>query len=295
MLPPDAVRYGTTDVIVQDLRIDAEVIRFVREVWYVPRTQTTLTAPLPTGYHGAFGPTLRALVLALGYGANVSQPALRTFLRDVGVQIGTGTLARMLLDPDGQWADEAAAIHQAGLASGTWVASDQTATRVDGQNEVCHVVGNTWFTSYHTRPGGTRQDGLAVLWGQDVVCRLNAESRAWLEATSLPPALRTRLWAALPWERDRTAAALQQHLTAAGVTLNPQQQQPVGDALAVAAYHAQTQVPILGWLLSDDAAVYDHLTDTHALGWVHDGRHDAKLAPRVLHHQAVLAAFGTDY
>jgi len=171
-LPADAVRHGTTDVVVQDLRIAAEVIRFVREVWYVPSTQTTITAPLPVGYHGAFGPTLRALVLALGHAANVSQPALLTFLRDVGVQIGTGTLARMLLDPDGRWAEEAATMQQTGLATGSWVASDQTATRVDGQNAVCHVVGNALFTSYHTRPGGTRQDVLAVLWEQELVFRV---------------------------------------------------------------------------------------------------------------------------
>jgi hypothetical protein len=42
-----------------------------------------------------------------------------------------------------------------------------------------------------------------------------------------------------------TAADLQQHLTTAKLTLNRQQPQ-VKDALAVAAYHAQTQVPVLG-------------------------------------------------
>lgn len=288
-LPPDAVRHGTTEVIVQDLRIEAEVIRFVREVWYCPRTRTTITAPLPPGYHGGFSPAIRALVLSLGHGANVSQPALLTFLRDVGVQIGAGTLARMLLDADGAWAAEAADIHTTGLASGDWVASDQTATRVDGQNEVCHVVGNTLFTSYHTRPGGTRQDVLAVLWGQELRYRLNDEAATWLRATSLPHTLCTRILAALPWDADLTAAELAEHLATAGIRLSRQQLQQVGDALAVAAYHAQTETPILGWLLSDDAAVYDHLTDTHAQCWVHDGRHYAKLAPRVPHHQALLA------
>ncbi|MFZ4849305.1 MAG: hypothetical protein ACOYL7_09275 [Caldilinea sp.] len=84
-LPPDAVRHGTTDSIVQRLRINVEVVRFVREVWYVPSTNTTLTAPLPPGYRGGFCPTIHALVPALGHGANVSQPALLTFLRDVGL------------------------------------------------------------------------------------------------------------------------------------------------------------------------------------------------------------------
>ena len=185
-LPPDAVRHGTTDSIVQRLRIDVEVVRFVREVWYVPSTKTCITAPLPPGYRGEFCPTTHTIVPALGHRANVSQPALLRFLRDVGLKIGTGTVARMLLDPGGRWADEAAAIHQTGLATGSWIATDQTSTRVDGQNEVCHVVGHAWFTSYHTRPGGTRQDVLAVIWGQELRYRLTDESLAWRQARSLP-------------------------------------------------------------------------------------------------------------
>ena len=77
--------------------------------------------------------------------------------------------------------------------------------------------------------------------------------------------------------------------------LNTQQRQQVGDALAIAAYHAQADVPIVRLLLSDDAAVFHGITDAHALCWVHDGRHYAKLAPVVAQHQAVLAEFRRDY
>lgn len=92
-------------------------------------------------------------------------------------------------------------------------------------------------------------------WGQDLRYRLNDESTAWLQASSLPHTLFRRLQQALPSETDMTAAAFQQHLLIAGIRLNRQQQRQVRDALAVAACHAQTQVPVLGWLLSDDAAV----------------------------------------
>ena len=92
----DAVRHGTTDSIVQCLRINVEVVRFVRELWYVPSANTTLTAPLPPGYRGGFCPTIQSIIPALGHGANVSQPALLRFLRDIGLTIGTGTVARML-------------------------------------------------------------------------------------------------------------------------------------------------------------------------------------------------------
>lgn len=294
-LPVGAIRSGTTDTLVQDLLLQPEVIRFVREVWFVPSTGQTITAPLPTGYCGAFGPHIYALALALGHGATVSQPALLTFFQDAGIAIGVGTLARWLRDARGTWRTEAHAIQQAGLASSAWQASDQTPTRVDGQNETCHVLGNALYTVYHTRPGGTRQDVLAVLWGQAPLFRLNRDACDWLAATTLSQTLQARLPQVLPWETDLTAAELSAALTDAGLTLSAQQRQQVWDALAIAAYHAQTLVPVVRQLLSDDAAVYHLIADAHALCWVHDGRHYAKLAPVVPHHQALLAAFRRDY
>lgn len=294
-LPAEAVRHGTSEVLVQDLLLTTEVIRFVREVWLLPSTGQTITAPLPDGYQGAFGPHIQALAVALGHGALVSQPSLLTFFQDAGVQIGAGTLSRWLADQDGRARSEAVAIQQAGLASSTWHATDQTATRVAGHNSTCHVLGNWLYTVYHTRAGGSRQDVLAVLWGQQPRFRLNADALAWLSASSLRRSLLAELCAALPWEQELSEAALREQLRAAAVVLGPQQQQQVCDALAIAAYHAQTEMPIVRQLLSDDAAVYHLLTDAQALCWVHDGRHYAKLSPVVREHQRVLAAFRKDY
>jgi hypothetical protein len=294
-LPPDAVRHGTRDLIIQDLRLIPDVIRFVRDVWYVPSLGITITAPLPQGYRGAFGPHIRALTLTLGHAANVSQPCLANFFHDAGILIGTGTIARWLRDHDDVWRDEAVAIHQAGLASTTWQATDQTPTRVEGQNATCHVLGNACFTVYQTRPAGTRQDVLAVLWGQEPRFRLDDDALAWLAASSIRRSLLTTLPQVLPWATDLTAADLTARLDAAEVELADQQRQQVWDALAIAAYHAQTDVPIVRLLLSDDASVYHLLTDAHALCWVHDGRHYTKLTPIVPQHQALLAEFRRDY
>ena len=144
MLPPDAIRSGTTEVIVQDLLLQPDIIQFVREVWYVPSTGETITARLPAGYHGEFGPHIQALTLTLGHGANVSQPSLLTFFQDAGIAIGAGSIARWLRDQRQTWLLDAQLIHQAGLGSGDWQASDQTSTRLDGQNQTCHVLGNRY-------------------------------------------------------------------------------------------------------------------------------------------------------
>lgn len=294
-LPSDAVRHGTRDLVLQDLRLVPDVIRFVREVWDVPSLGITIIAPLPDGYRGAFGPHIRALTIALGHGATVSQPSLQTLFHDAGIQIGAGTIARWLRDHEGTWHAEAVAIHQAGLASSAWQATDQTPTRVEGQNATCHVLGNPHYTVYQTRPSGTRQDVLAVLWGQNPLFRLDDDALAWLSATTIRRGLLTTLQHVLPRASDLTADDLAARLEAAGVVLSAQQRQQVWDALAIAAYHAQTRVPIVRVLLSDDATVYHLLTDQHALCWVHDGRHYTKLTPLVPLHQAALAAFRKDY
>jgi hypothetical protein len=157
------------------------------------------------------------------------------------------------------------------------------------------VLGNQLFTVYQTRPGGTRQDVLAVLWGREPLLRLNDDALEWLAASTLNPRLVARIQAALPWAQDLAAYEVSSRLASAGISLGLQQRQQVWDALAVAAYHAQDAVPIIRQLLSDDAAVNHLITDEHALCWVHDWRHYAKLRPVVPTHQQQLADFGTEY
>jgi hypothetical protein len=136
---------------------------------------------------------------------------------------------------------------------------------------------------------------LAVLWGHEPSFRLNEDALAWLAQTRLSATVQARLLALLPWDSALSAAELASRLSDGALHLNTQQRQQVWDALAIAAYHAQTDVPIVRQLLSDDAAVYHGLTDRHALCWVLDGRHYSKLAPVIVHHQVLLAEFRRDY
>jgi len=55
---------GYEDILVRDLHVSAEVIRYRRERWLLPSGETVL-AGLPAGIVGGFGPELRRLVLAL--------------------------------------------------------------------------------------------------------------------------------------------------------------------------------------------------------------------------------------
>jgi hypothetical protein len=58
-LPADAVKKGHEAVVVQDLVIHTDSVRFLREKWHSPSTSKTYLAELPAGYDGQFGPGLR--------------------------------------------------------------------------------------------------------------------------------------------------------------------------------------------------------------------------------------------
>jgi DNA-directed RNA polymerase subunit H (RpoH/RPB5) len=73
--------------------------------------------------------------------------------------------------------------------------------------------------------------------------------------------------------------------------LGKQQLARVKEALAIAYYHVQTNMPIVDILICDDAPQFKLLTDELGLCWVHDGRHYKKINPYLEHNQLKLDDF----
>ena len=55
-LPPDVIFKGYQDVIVQDIVIRTDNLRFKKAIYYSPSFKKTFIASLPAGYTGEFGP-----------------------------------------------------------------------------------------------------------------------------------------------------------------------------------------------------------------------------------------------
>ena len=294
-LPPDARFKGYADVVVQDVIVRADTIRFRRETYYSPTTRRTYRAELPAGYQGQFGPGLKALVLALGYAGLMSEAAILTLLRGVGVQISAGQVSHLLIKGQGEFHAEKAAVYEAGLRSSPWQHSDDTATRVNGQNWHCHVMDNPLYTAYFTRPRKDRLTVLDVLRGcAPRTFRVNEEALSYLATLGVPPAV-TDVVAGWPRDQDLPAPTVEELLAAELPRLGDSHRRWVREALAVAAYQAQTTWPVVRALACDDAPQFKGLTEEIALCWVHEGRHYKKLMPCLAYHERLLRRFRTRF
>ena len=291
-LPADAVFKGYEDVVVQDLVIQTDNVQFRKEKYYSPSQKRTYLAPLPSGYHGQFGPGVKAWVLDLYFSGRMSEPKILEVLHTAGMQISAGQLSDMLIKDQGLFHAESAAVVQAGLSSSAWHHLDSTGTRVNGHNQHCHVLCNSLYTAYCTLPSKDRMSMLRVLeGGADPVFRYNDLAAQLMEGLAITDKWRSLLPTLLPHDQDLTEKELDEvldvHLPKLGVNLRKR----VKEALAIAAYRTQSTYPVARLLLCDDASQFNWLTEELALCWIHEYRHYKTLIPRFTHHGALLQEF----
>ena len=252
-------------------------------------------AELPDGYEGEFGPGIKALVISLYYGSNMTQSKLLEFLGDIGISMSAGYLSNLLIKNHLDFHTEKSEVYEAGLTSSPWQHFDQTTARVAGVNYTTNIVCNPIYTVYFTTE---KKDRLTVLKGlqnqQELQFLLNPFTYGLLETFQIPQKIQNSL-KLLPQETKFSDlefnALLEHHLP----KLGSQQRTRVMDAAAIAFYHHQTDWPVVQALVCDDAPQFKLLTAELALCWVHEGRHYKKLSPVVAYHQKLLDQFLTSF
>lgn len=294
-LPPDAAFQGYREVVIQDLVLRTDNVRFRQEVYHAASTGQTYLAPLPAGYTGEFGPGIKALIIVWYFACQMSEPKIRELCGHAGVAISDGQVSNLLIKKQQQFHAESDAVYVAGLRSSPWQQIDDTATRVNGQNQHCQLVCNPLYTAYRTTEAKDRLSVIDVLRnGRPRIFVLNAEALGYLERLGLSQVMRQRL-THLPRDQVLDAAQFQALLDEHLPTLGPQQRTWIVEATLVAAYHAEAGWPVVRLLVCDDAPQFKWITDEVALCWVHDGRHYKKLAPVLEPHRAAVATFLKDY
>jgi hypothetical protein len=230
--------------------------------------------------------------LALYFGTGTSEPKIQEFFENVGIHISAGEISNLLIKKQESFHAEKDAVYEAGLQSSPFQQTDDTVTRVDGQNQHCHVMCNPVYTAYHTRPTKERLSVLDVLRnGRQRIFRLNDEALGYLE--------RQLRWSKARWgtlqswvaEQDLDESSFLERLDAELPGLGKQHRKALIDAAAVAAYHAETDFPVVRALICDDAPQFNWLGQEMMLCWVHEGRPYKKLTPVITLHRELLDDF----
>lgn len=290
-LPSDARFKGYVDVIVQDIVIKLDNVLFRKEKYYSPSTGKTYLAKLPCGYEGEFGPGVKAFGLDMYFEVGASEPKILGFLHRVGLSISKGKLSDLLIEGQGVFHNESDAVYQSGLQSTNYQQSDSTLTRVNGQNQNCHIVCNPFYSVYRTLAHKDRMSVLDVLRnGRERKFRLNQTALDCLINVQLSQATRQTLTACCS-ELEMDAEKFQEQLAFLLPKLGRQQSKEIIDAAAIAAYWAETDWPVIENLVCDDAPHYNKLTRRMMLCWVHEGRPYKKLNPVVPLHRRLLDDF----
>ena len=294
-LPADAEFKGYEDSVVQDVVLRTDNVLFHKEKYYSPSERRTYLAPLPLGYDGQFGPGIKALALVQYFACNVAEPKILEFFANVGIHLSAGELSNWLIKDWPELHAEKAAIYEAGLRSSPWQHLDDTATRVNGQNEHCHVVCNPLYTAYFTTAHKDRLTIVDVLRNLGArTFRINAETIALLRSFGVAQCTVRRVQD-LPHDQDWQEAAFTALLDERLPTLGAQARSRILEAAAVAAYHAQLEFPVVKLLLCDDAPQFNWVTAQLALCWIHEGRHYKKLTPSSAPFRSALADFSQQF
>lgn len=295
-LPADVQFKGYEEVVVQDLDIRPETIRFRKEKYYSKSQHRSYLAPLPAGYQGQFGPKVKAWVLTLYYADGMSEPKILEFLHTAGLSMSAGQLSALLIKEQEPFHQERAEVLRAGLESTSYQHLDSTSTRLCGQQQQCHLLCNQWYTAYQTLPAKDRLTMLRVLQaGAEPELVWNEQALSLLRALNVSEYWCDRLPRLLVPDQCYSQAQLEEvlrpHLPKGGEQLR----RNLKEAMAIAHYRSQRNVPIITTLVCDDAAAFRHLTEHRALCWVHEYRHYKKLTPRFLVHADLLKRFATAF
>ena len=278
---------GYEEVLVQDLRIEVDVVLYRRERWETPGG-IRIVAPMPAGIMGGFGPGLRRFVLASHAQGQVTSERLTALLNGMGLAISKRQVVRFLSQGLEGLEGEDQAVLEAGLETARWITVDDTAARHANTDMFTTQLGDDRFAVFRTGPCKSRRRFLSVLQcgRQDYV--VEEAALAYMRQLHLSGSLVERL-AAHPDRRFTGEEDWRAHLKALGfdeLTIMPD---PVKVATEGALWGAVNEQGLVKdtVIVSDGAGQF--CVADHALCWVHAERLVYKLEPTNLAHRKAVA------
>ena len=292
-LPDDLQFKGYEDVVIQDLIIKTDNVKYRREVYYSPSQKKTYLGELPTDVRGQgqFGPGIRSLIPILKTEGGMSEKRLLGFFQNFDIEISPAYISQHWTGGYELFHQEKSDLYRAGIAASDYIQIDDTSARVNGVNHYCQVVCSPLFTGYFTTANKDRLSVLSVLTNFSPQHYLYDEHAIeLLDAFGLSAKARAAIDAVLQPDLVMTEDEfIDKFIEIDG--LGKRSGVHLAEACAIAYYQQQTDFPVVNILMADDAPQFKLISKYLCLCWIHDGRHYKKLMPIVPIHQDALSDF----
>lgn len=296
-LPDDLVFKCYEDMVIQDIIIRTDNVKYRREVYYSPSQHKSYLGELPEEVRGQgeFGVGIRTLIPFFKTECHMSEKRIWGFFNNFGIKVSATYISQQWTGGYELFHQEKSDIYRSGIMHSDYAQIDDTSARVNGVNQYCQIVCSPLFTAYFTTPNKDRLTVLGVLTDSAPLHYLyNPQAQTLLDTFKLTDKARVVIDAQLPPDIVMTETEFKAHLTCLD-TLSARQSVHLSEACAIAYYQQQTEFPVIETLLADDAPQFKLITRHLALCWVHDGRHYKKLKPFVPIHQRALTDFRSLY
>ena len=275
---PEGSRFkGYETLLVRDLALSAEVLRYRRERWVTPSGHP-IVAPVPAGIVGGYGANLRRFCLVMHTQGQVTTERLTAILNGIGVEISKRQVVRLLTSNLEPFAEEDEQVLRAGLMSAPFITVDDTSARHAQREGVTTHIGGERFTAFRTGCSKSRQTFLSLLRAGHEDYVINEEALRYMRERGLAGPVIDRLMAH-PARSFPNQAAWLAHLSVLGIDTLNVTPSPVTVASEGALWGAIRHHGLLGKavIVSDDAGQFR--VGTHALCWVHAERLVHTLVP----------------
>jgi len=298
-LPADAEFKGHQEYVVQEIIIKTDNVKYLREVYWSYSEEKTYIADLPVKIKGEFGPGVKSMAMIQKHVCNMSEPKIEEFFQNVGINISQSTISRILTKGEDVeiFHQEKVEIFKAGLVSTPYQQIDGTGAKVNGENHHVQIICNPYYSIYFTLPHKDRLSILDILLcGTPQQYFFNEEAFDLLNIFRLSRKMIDRIHGSL-FGKIIDENQMRREIEA----LFPEPDKGknsrlrIMEAGAIAYYHAQTEIPVVHFLLSDNGPEYKRITEEQGLCWVHEGRNYKKLKPVVPLYQEEVDKFLTHY
>ena len=298
-LPEDAEYKGVREIVIQDIKINLDNIKFVIPIYYSPSAGKNYEGEIPLEYKGSeFGPGIWSLIKQLHFEGRIPQRLLWEILKGMGIQISKGQINTIITEDRGlDLSQEMEQAKDIAISMQNFSQIDDTGARVNGKNGATIAIVNDYMSYFFTSPSKNRLSAINALTGRRGLCFcINDIAISYIDEKITNKTLVKRL-KTMQSDRVYTEEDFDREIINSPCIKGKIKswKKHVKDGCAIGALRVDLMGPHSLILICDDAPQFKDILEYIGLCWIHEVRHYKKLEPSHIDFKNALKDFFNEF